>query len=105
MKLNYYTSSSGTEPDLIDNSSSKKVTYLRRNVTLEEQEDGSIIYTYEECKLPKADYENYINEQLLQEVEESRGKVSALENEITELEMALCEVYELVALAVNNINI
>lgn len=102
MRLNYYTSSSTVEPDLIDDSSSKKVTYIRRNVVSEEQEDGSILYNYEECKLSKQDYETYINEQLLKDSTESSKKIAALEEEITELEMALCEVYELMAIAINN---
>ncbi len=99
MDLKFYSSASTVEPELIDDSSSKKVTYIRRNIVSEEQEDSNILYTYEECKLSKKDYETYINEELLKNSAESSEKVASLEDEITQLQIALCEVYELVATA------
>lgn len=92
MTLNYYASSSTVKPSLVDETSSKKVTYIRRNIVEGTDDNGNTIYSYEECKLSKADYEKYIKEE---KENESQQKIAELEESITQLQVALVEVYEL----------
>lgn len=92
MTLNYYTSNSMTKPSLVDETSSKKVTYIRKNIVEETDDDGNVSYTYDECKLSKEDYQKYLEEQ---KETESQQKIAELEDSITQLQVALVEVYEL----------
>lgn len=61
MKLKFYKSSSSVKPELIDTTSSKKVVYIRQNI-IETQIDDTTFYEYDETKLTKAEYEEYLKE-------------------------------------------
>lgn len=58
MILNWYKSESAVYPELVDNTSSKYVTYLRKNVTEKKVTDETTgeshtMYEYDEAKLTK----------------------------------------------------
>lgn len=61
MKLEFYKSSSSVKPELIDTTSSKKVVYIRQNI-IEVQKDDAVFYEYDEAKLTKEDYQEYLKE-------------------------------------------
>ena len=61
MKLNYIKSQSSVKPDLVDTTSSKKVVYIRQNI-IEAQKDDAVFYEYEEAKLTKEEYQEYLKE-------------------------------------------
>ena len=61
MKLEFYKSSSSVKPELIDTTSSKKVVYIRQNI-VETQINDTVFYEYDEAKLTKEDYQEYLNE-------------------------------------------
>ena len=61
MKLEFYKSSSSVKPELIDTTSSKKVVYIRQNI-VEIQKNDTIFYEYDEAKLTKAEYQEYLKE-------------------------------------------
>lgn len=56
----WYQTESNVKPELVDTSSSKVYTYIRRNIQETQNEDGDILYTYEEQKIPKAEYATYL---------------------------------------------
>lgn len=81
-------SESAEKPLEIDETSSKTVVYVRRNikeVTVQDEmsEETRTIYRYEENTIPKADWETY---------------KTVMENQsaTTDLELAICELYEMV---------
>lgn len=80
MKLEYYKSSSTVKPELIDDSSSKYVTYLRKNivekqVTDEMSEETHTVYEYDEAKLTKAEYKQYLTEMSVMNIEQQRADI------------------------------
>lgn len=99
MILNFYNSESSVKPVELDETSSKKVVYIRKNITKttrtvkdQEAEDGNVtessytVYTYEEAKVSKEDYELYKTE-ILKDIEISglKDQVSSLENTLDQL--------------------
>lgn len=99
MILNFYNSESSVKPVELDETSSKKIVYIRRNITQttrtvkdQEAEDGNVtessytVYTYEEAKVSKEDYELYKTE-ILKDIEISglKDQVSSLENTLDQL--------------------
>lgn len=77
MKLEFYKSSSSVKPELIDETSSKKVVYIRQNI-IETQMDNTTFYEYDEAKLTKAEYEEYLKELEATEISET---IENLKNE------------------------
>ena len=61
MKLEFYKSSSSVKPELIDTTSSKKVVYIRQNI-IEKQMDDTTFYEYDETKITKDEYKEYLDE-------------------------------------------
>ena len=61
MKLEFYKSSSSVKPELIDTTSSKKVVYIRQNI-VEVQKDDTLFYEYDEAKITKDEYKEYLDE-------------------------------------------
>lgn len=60
----WYYVESGYRPNTIDQTSSKKWVYLRRNIEEREREDEQtglkiLFYSYEEMKIPKENYPIY----------------------------------------------
>lgn len=80
MKLNYKKSQSSIKPDLIDTTSSKKYVYLRQNVvevnSKDEQsgEDRSY-FEYDEAKLTKSEYEEYLKELSILDIQQQRADI------------------------------
>ena len=75
MILNYIKSKSSVKPELIDTISSKKVVYIRKNIIEVQTEDDDIIYEYEEAKLSKAEYEQYLKELSIIDIQQQRADI------------------------------
>ena len=80
MKLNYIKSQSSVKPDLVDTTSSKVVVYLRQNIvenikTDETSGKETVFYEYEECKLTKAEYQEYLKELEIIDIQQQRADI------------------------------
>lgn len=76
MKLNYRKSQSSVYPELIDTTSSKKCVYLRKNVVEVQSEDmNRKTYEYEEAKLTKEEYEQYLKELSVLDIQQQRADI------------------------------
>lgn len=79
MILNYRKSESSVYPELIDTTSSKKCVYLRENV-VEVQSDNTdgetyTYYEYDEAKLTKEEYEQYLEELSVLDIQQQRADI------------------------------
>ena len=81
MKLYFNKSQSTVRPELIDTTSSKKVVYIRQNI-VEVQKDDTTYYEYEEAKLTKSEYAEYLKELEATDVSET---IENLKNENKQL--------------------
>ena len=61
MKLKFTKSQSSVKPELVDTTSSKKVVYIHQNI-VEVQKDDTTFYDYDEAKLTKDEYKEYLAE-------------------------------------------
>ena len=61
MKLNFIKSQSTVKPELVATTSSKKFVYIRQNI-IEIQKDDTTFYDYDEAKLTKDEYKEYLAE-------------------------------------------
>ena len=80
MKLNYIKSQSSVKPDLVDTTSSKAVVYLRQNIvenikTDEMSGEKTVFYEYEEAKLTKAEYQEYLKELEIIDIQQQRADI------------------------------
>ena len=80
MKLNYVKSQSSVKPDLIDTTSSKMTVYIRQNIvenkkTDEMSREETIFYEYEEAKLTKAEYQEYLKELEIIDIQKQRADI------------------------------
>ena len=80
MKLNYIKSQSSVKPDLVDTTSSKVVVYLRQNIvenikTDEMSGEETVFYEYEEDKLTKAEYQEYLKELEIIDIQQQRADI------------------------------
>ena len=80
MKLIYKKSQSYVKPELLDTTSSKKVVYIRQNIIELEQVDKITnetytIYEYEESKLTKNEYEQYLKELSIIDIQQQRADI------------------------------
>ena len=80
MKLNYIKSQSSVKPDLIDTTSSKTTVYIRQNIvenikTDEMSGKETIFYEYEEAKLTKAEYQEYLKELEIIDIQKQRADI------------------------------
>ena len=80
MKLNYIQSQSSIKPELVDSTSSKKYTYLRKDVVESKQTDDItnetvIFYNYLEAKLTKEEYELYLKELSIVDIQQQRADI------------------------------
>ena len=105
MKLNYTKSQSSIKPDLIDTTSSKKYVYLRQNVvevnsTDEQSGEYRSYFEYDEAKLTKSEYEEYLKEsnstETLESIENLKAENQMLTEQINMLTSCLMEMSELV---------
>lgn len=103
MKLNYIKSQSSVHPTLIDTTSSKKYVYLRQNVVEKQTEniDGEIYtyYEYDETKLTKAEYEQYLIEmnstETLESIENIKVDNQMLIEQVDTLTACILEMSEM----------
>ena len=105
MKLNYIKSQSSVKPDLVDTTSSKVVVYLRQNIvenikTDETSGKETVFYEYEEAKLTKAEYQEYLKElngsDTLQTIEDLKAENQNLNEQVSMLTECLLEMSETV---------
>ena len=80
MKLNYIKSQSSVKPDLVDTTSSKAVVYLRQNIvenikTDEISGEKTVFYEYEEAKLTKQEYQEYLKELEIIDIQQQRADI------------------------------
>ena len=80
MKLNFIKSQSSVKPDLIDTTSSKVVVYLRQNIvenikTDEMSGEETVFYEYEEAKLTKQEYQEYLKELEIIDIQKQRADI------------------------------
>ena len=80
MKLNYIKSQSSVKPDLVDTTSSKVVVYLRQNIVKNKKTDEmsggeTVFYEYEEAKLTKAKYQEYLKELEIIDIQKQRADI------------------------------
>lgn len=97
-------SQSSVYPELIDASSSKKYVYLRQNV-VEMQSDNTdgetyTYYEYDEAKLTKEEYEQYLMEmnstETLESIENLKAENQILNEQVDMLTVCLVEMSEIV---------
>ena len=80
MKLNYVKSQSSVKPDLLDTTSSKTTVYIRRNIvenikTDEMSGETSTFYEYQEAKLTKEEYQEYLKELEIIDIQKQRADI------------------------------
>ena len=80
MKLNYIKSSSSVKPDLIDTTSSKTTVYIRKNIIEKERidnetGDSTTYYEYDEAKLTKEEYQEYLKELGIIDIQKQRADI------------------------------
>ena len=80
MKLNYVKSQSSVKPDLVDTTSSKAIVYLRQNIienikTDEMSGEETVFYEYEEAKLTKEEYQEYLKELEIIDIQKQRADI------------------------------
>lgn len=80
MILNYIKSQSSISPELVDTTSSKKVVYLRKNVITKTETDemtgeDRTYFEYEEAKLTKAEYAQYLKELEIIDIQQQRADI------------------------------
>ena len=99
MKLEFYKSSSYVKPELIDTTSSTKVVYIRQNI-IEIQKDDTTFYDYEEAKLTKDEYKEYLVEleaqDMLETIENLKAENRSLTEQVDMLTSCILEMSEVV---------
>ena len=80
MRLNFIKSQSSVKPDLVDTTSSKVVVYLRQNIvenikTDEMSGEETVFYEYEEAKLTKEEYQEYLKELEIIDIQQQRADI------------------------------
>ena len=80
MKMNYVKSQSSVKPDLIDTTSSKTTVYIRQNIvenikTDEMTGEKTVFYEYEEAKLTKEEYQEYLKELEIIDIQKQRADI------------------------------
>ena len=80
MKLNYIKSQSSVEPELVDTTSSKTTVYIRKNIVENKKTDEmsgkeTVFYEYEEAKLTKAEYKEYLKELEIIDIQKQRADI------------------------------
>ena len=112
MKMNYAKSKSTIKPELIDTTSSKTTVYIRQNIIKKEKtventnsEDNNatsttVFYEYDEAKLTKEEYQEYLKElngsDALQTIEDLKAENQNLNEQVSMLTECLLEMSETV---------
>ena len=99
MKLKFYKSQSSVKPELLDTTSSKKNVYIRQNI-IEVQKDDTTFYEYDEAKLSKTEYQDYLKElettDTLEIVENLKAENQTLSEQIDMLTNCILEMSEII---------
>ena len=105
MKMNYTKSESTIKPELVDTTSSKTTVYIRKNIIEKESMDketgdSTTYYEYDETKLTKEEYQEYLKEleatDALQTIEDLKAENQSLSEQISMLTDCLLEMSEAV---------
>ena len=95
MKLNFIKSQSSVKPEFVDTTSSKKVVYIRQNI-VEIQKDDTTFYEYDEAKLTKDEYKEYLTEletqDTLETIENLKTENKALSEQVSMLTDCILEM-------------
>ena len=83
MNLYFKKSQSTVKPELVDTTSSKKVVYIRQNI-VEAVVDETTFYEYDEAKLTKAEYQEYLKELEASNVSETIENLKAENKQLSE---------------------
>ena len=80
MKLKYIKSQSSVKPDLVDTTSSKTTVYIRQNIVKNIKTDKmsgeeTVFYDYEEAKLTKQEYQEYLKELEIIDIQQQRADI------------------------------
>ena len=76
MILNYIKSQSTVKPELIDTTSSKTTVYLRKNIIeVESDNTSTTFYEYDEAKLTKTEYQEYLKELEIIDIQQQRADI------------------------------
>lgn len=80
MQLNYIKSQSSVKPELVDTTSSKSTVYLRKNIVEVEKTDerdntSTTFYEYDEAKLTKEEYQEYLKELEIIDIQQQRADI------------------------------
>ena len=78
--MNYVKSESTIKPELIDTISSKTTVYIRKNIIEKERIDNetgvsTTYYEYDEAKLTKAEYKEYLKELEIIDIQKQRADI------------------------------
>lgn len=99
MKLNFIKSQSSVKPELVDTTSSKNVVYIRRDI-VEVQKDDTTFYEYDEAKLTKDEYKEYLEEMKSQDtleiIENLKSENKTLGEQVEMLTNCILEMSEVV---------
>lgn len=99
MNLYFKKSQSSVKPTLIDTTSSKKVVYIRQNIA-EVQKDNIVFYEYDEAKLTKSEYQEYLKEleatDTLEIVENLKAENQSLSEQVDMLTNCILEMSEMI---------
>ena len=99
MKLNFIKSQSSVKPEFVDTASSKKVVYIRQNI-IAVQKDDTTFYEYDEAKLTKAEYTDYLKEleatDTLEIVENLKAENKTLSEQVDMLTNCILEMSEII---------
>ena len=80
MKIKYIKSESTIKPELVDTTSSKTTVYLRKNIVEkeimnEETGESTLYYEYDEAKLTKEEYQEYLKELEIMDIQKQRADI------------------------------
>lgn len=99
MKFEFKKSQSSIIPELIDMTSSKKVVYIRQNI-VEVHKDDTIFYEYDEAKLTKDEYKEYLDEMKAQNtleiIENLKNENKTLSETVDMLTNCVLEMSEII---------
>ena len=105
MNLIYVKSQSSVKPELVDTTSSKSTVYLRKNIvevekTNESDDTSTTFYEYDETKLSKEEYQEYLKElkatNALQTIEDLKAENQNLNEQVTMLTDCVLEMSEII---------
>ena len=99
MKLKFIKSQSTMKPDPVDTKTSKKVVYIRQNIA-EVQKDDTTFYEYDEAKLTKDEYKEYLAEletqDTLEIIENLKTENKSLNEQVDMLTDCILEMSEVI---------